>query len=1231
VWRPAFSIRLAAACAVLLFARLCSAQIGAVTLISPADNTTITTATPTLEWAAYPGAVYYTVTLYVFNAAGGESLVFEQYATQNTQATVSPALQAGQFEWQVSAYNSAMVILAQSAWWYFTVVFNPPVLSTSKTHTGNFTQGQAGATYTVTVSNAASAGPTSGTVTVTETIPAGLTLVSMAGTGWTCAANACTRSDALAAGASYPPITVTVNVATNATSPQVNAVSVSGGGSGSANATDSTTIVGALTVTCSAPPNGTVGTPYSWTTCTPSGGTAPYAWNAPEEIFGGKVSGLLPPGLSLNSSTGVVSGTPTTAGSYGITLTITDSSTPAKQTFSQQFTIIINSSALTATCSTPPSGTVGTPYSWTTCTPSGGTAPYAWSWSGTTPPGLSISSSTGIVSGTPTTAGSYPVTLTVKDSSTPAPETFSQQFTIIINPSALTVTCSAPPNGTVGTPYSSATCTASGGTTPYTWSWSGTIPPGLSINSSSGAISGTPTTAGSYPVTVTVTDSTTPTKQTASTTITINISAATVTVSCNPQSGNYAAGASYSATCSASGGTSPYTWSFSSLPSWLKSSGTSGTTITLSGTVPAAPPSSYSLTVTLTDSTTPTKQTASTTVTINVLSATLIVICTPASGNYTAGVSYSATCTASGGTSPYTWSFSNLPSWLKSSGTSGTAITLSGTVPAPPPSSYSLTVTVTDSTTPTKQTASTTVTINVLAATLTVICTPASGNYTAGVSYSATCTASGGTSPYTWSFSSLPSWLKSSGTSGAAITLSGTVPAAPPSSYSLTVTVTDSAAPTKQTASTTVTINVLAATLTVICTPASGNYTAGVSYSATCTASGGTSPYTWSFSSLPSWLKSSGTSGAAITLSGTVPAAPPSSYSLTVTVTDSAAPTKQTASTTVTINVLSTPQLSCNPASGPVMVGIPYTAICAVSGGVPGYIFSLSAGSLPSGLTPAATATTYTISGLPAAPVAYSYTVQVKDSAGQLAAQSFSGTISPAPSVGSFTLPAVVSVANQYTTNLTLSSAPPTTLSGTLCLTFSASPSVVSAGSYQTQEVVFANGTTNPACSSTLNTTLAFTVPAGSTAAVWSGSSSQFSQGTVAGTITVTMNSLVDPSGNSVLPSPPPSQTITVAVGAPALAGSPTLTVSSSSVTVVFDAVTPTRSVTGATYVFNPGSSQPMTATVSFTSGPFAGDDQSQWFGTPASLATGGSFSLSATFSCSNCSALTGVQVTLTN
>jgi filamentous hemagglutinin len=258
--------------------------------------------------------------------------------------------------------------------------------------------------------------------------------------------------------------------------------------------------------------------------------------------------------------------------------------------------------------------------------------------------------------------------------------------------------------------------------------------------------------------------------------------------------------------------------------------------------------------------------------------------------------------------------------------------------------------------------------------------------------------------------------------------------------------------------------------------------------------------------------------------------------------------------------------------------------------------------------------------------------VVVQDGSGQTSTppQSFSGTISPAPAVNTFSFTAVPSVANQNTVNLTLSSALLVNLTGKLCLTFSADPSVV--GSYQGQEVVYANGTKDSACSSTLNRTLGFTIAAGSTTPVWDGGdSSQFSQGTVAGTITVTLQSLVDANGNSVLPSAAPSQKIAISVGAPTLIGSPTMTASSSSVTVVFNAVTPKRSVTGATYVFNSSSSQPITASVSFTSGSFAAMDQSQWFGTPASLATGGSFSLSATFSCTNCSALTGVQVTLSN
>ena len=118
-----------------------------------------------------------------------------------------------------------------------------PSLTVSKTHSGSFSQGQTGATYTVTAGNAASSAPTSGAVTVTENPPTGLTVVSMTGSGWTCTTSTCTRSDVLSAGASYPAIAVTVNVASTAPSQVTNQVTVSGGGSTSATASDLTTIV----------------------------------------------------------------------------------------------------------------------------------------------------------------------------------------------------------------------------------------------------------------------------------------------------------------------------------------------------------------------------------------------------------------------------------------------------------------------------------------------------------------------------------------------------------------------------------------------------------------------------------------------------------------------------------------------------------------------------------------------------------------------------------------------------------------------------------------------------------------------------------------------------------------------------------------------------------------------------------------------------------------------------
>lgn len=118
-----------------------------------------------------------------------------------------------------------------------------PKLAITSSHTGSFTQGQQGASFTLTVSNANGSPATAGSVYVIETLPAGLTPLSMSGTGWGCSNNACSRSDTLAGGASYPPIIVTVNVGLNASSPQVLQATVTGGNSPQASTSDSATIL----------------------------------------------------------------------------------------------------------------------------------------------------------------------------------------------------------------------------------------------------------------------------------------------------------------------------------------------------------------------------------------------------------------------------------------------------------------------------------------------------------------------------------------------------------------------------------------------------------------------------------------------------------------------------------------------------------------------------------------------------------------------------------------------------------------------------------------------------------------------------------------------------------------------------------------------------------------------------------------------------------------------------
>jgi uncharacterized repeat protein (TIGR01451 family) len=101
----------------------------------------------------------------------------------------------------------------------------------SKSHSGNFRQGQVGAIYTLTAMNVGT-GPTVGVVTVTDTLPAGLTATAMSGTGWACtlATLTCTRSDTLGSGGTFPAITLTVTVAANASGTLTNNAAISGGG-----------------------------------------------------------------------------------------------------------------------------------------------------------------------------------------------------------------------------------------------------------------------------------------------------------------------------------------------------------------------------------------------------------------------------------------------------------------------------------------------------------------------------------------------------------------------------------------------------------------------------------------------------------------------------------------------------------------------------------------------------------------------------------------------------------------------------------------------------------------------------------------------------------------------------------------------------------------------------------------------------------------------------------------
>ena len=304
-----------------------------------------------------------------------------------------------------------------------------------------------------------------------------------------------------------------------------------------------------ITITTPSLPSGTVGVAYS-EPVQATGGTGALTWTIN--------AGALPPPLTINSSTGVISGTPSTAGTFNFTVRATDTTSLFD---AQPLSITIAHSPIppNITTTTLPGGTVNAAYS-QPVRATGGTGALTWTISaGALPPPLTLNPTTGVISGIPSTAGTFNFTVRATDTLLLFD---TQSLSIIINapPLALTITTTTLPTATVTHDYR-ARLAASGGTPPYTWSidcQSSCPPPasGLSL-SSSGAITGTPTTAGTFLETYRVRDSigATVTKEL---TLSVNPPALTIDTTSLPD-GRF--DGRYFATLSASGGTPPYTWS----------------------------------------------------------------------------------------------------------------------------------------------------------------------------------------------------------------------------------------------------------------------------------------------------------------------------------------------------------------------------------------------------------------------------------------------------------------------------------------------------------------------------------------------------------------------------------------------------------------------------------------------------------------------------------------------
>ena len=719
---------------------------------------------------------------------------------------------------------------------------------------------------------------------------------------------------------------------------------------------------------------------YPSTALKATGGTAPYTWAL-------STGSSLPPGLTLNAS-GTISGSPTTAGAYNFSVTVTDSATPTAHTATGSLSITINAALSVTTSGTlPATGEAGSSYSGTLAE-AGGVGPFTWVVSsGALPGGLSLGNS-GAITGTispSATPGTFNFIAKVTDSQ--GNNTVSGSISIKVD-AALTVTPPTLSLGIVGVSYTSPAFAAAGGSgNGYTFAVaSGSLPGNLAISPSTGVISGTPSTAGNFTFAVKVTDSLGFSATTGNLSVTINAALAITP----PTFPTGILAASYAAqTFTASGGSGTgYTYSLASgsLPAPLA--------LGASGTIASATPTAsgtFTFAVKVTDSLGDTATSGSLSITID----PALVITAPAFPTGIVGSSYAAkTFTSAGGSGTgytYTLASGSLPAplTLGANGTIASATpTASGT--------FTFTVKVTDSHGFSTTSSSLSLTIDPAL----VITPPTFPTGIVGISYPAeTFTTTGGSGTgYTYSLASgsLPAPL----TLGANGTIASGVPATAGTS-TFAVKVTDSLGNTATTSTLTITVNGALA----ITPPTFPTGIVGASYSAeTFTASGGSGTgYTFSLTSgsLPAPL----TVGANGTIASATPTAS-GTFTFTVKVTDSLSDTATSSSLSITID----PALVITPPTFPtgiVGVSYPLQTFTASGGSGTGYTYALTSGSLPAPLTLGANGTI--ASATPTASGTFTLTVKVTDSLGfTTTSSSLSIKVNPALAITPPTFPSGV-------------------------------------------------------------------------------------------------------------------------------------------------------------------------------------------------------------------------------